>query len=139
MDRHLEPLELDEALRGERTFPHLDGCDACRAALERLRAFAARMATPPIEAPARFRRPRRLLWLPAAAAAALLAVAFLLPEPDRADVDGDGSVDIVDAYSLALRLKRGARGTDVNGDGRIDAADVAEIARRAVALSGGGT
>ncbi len=59
----------------------------------------------------------------------------------RWDVNGDGQVDILDAFALARQLKQGgARNLqlDVNGDGVVDERDVATIAARAVRLGEGG-
>ena len=102
-------------------------------------------------------RGRRVLWrrvAPAAAAAGLLlAVVFNRgtgPEPaksaDRAparlavlpsDIDGNGSVDVLDAYRVASSLGRGEATReewDVDGSGVIDDADVDWIMARAVRL-----
>ena len=87
------------------------------------RHFAAR--------PARARRPR---WaLPFGAAAAVLLAAVLMrplvfDSPTRDDVDGSGSVDVLDVLALA-RMR--AVGGDASGitDARID-----ELAYRIVAL-----
>jgi len=58
----------------------------------------------------------------------------------RADVDGNGRVDILDAFQLARRVE--ARGPvapqwDLNGDGRVDKDDVDLVARAAVRLGAG--
>jgi hypothetical protein len=53
------------------------------------------------------------------------------------DINGDGRVDILDAFRLARLLEQDGSepGTgDLNGDGRVSTADVDLIARRAVAL-----
>lgn len=105
------------------------------------------------------RRPRRWTGGVAAAAAVLLAglatmlqlardsnpapidVAQTAPITGSADlamatdVDGDGRVDILDAFALARAIDRRA-GVDVNGDGDIDDRDVDVVAQRAVALGG---
>jgi predicted anti-sigma-YlaC factor YlaD len=108
--------------------------------------------------------PARRRWrLPAygAAAAAVLALAVsgqLLLQPareevrttDRAagtqapqsalareDVNGDGQVNIMDAFRLARTLKGGGAGRvkeDFNGDGRVNEIDVDLLARKVVAL-----
>lgn len=112
------------------------------------------------------RQARHRRWLRwgkagAAAAAAVLVVGLILYRPEGArrmaasypqsgapaatpaatpgDVDGDGRVDVLDAFGLARKL-RDARGRplpanrveDVNGDGVIDEKDVDGIAERAV-------
>jgi hypothetical protein len=84
------------------------------------------------------RRARVLRWVPAAAAAAILA-AVLLRDRVPGDVDGSGRVDILDAYLLALRIEGGAgagRALDVTGDGVVDRADVDRIARMSVTVEG---
>ena len=88
------------------------------------------------------RQPVRLRpWLLAAgAAAALLLVTLqLLPRTAREDFDGNGRIDVLDAYRLALALQRGeavpAR-CDLDGDGRVDRRDVDAIAARAVRVHG---
>ncbi|MBI4602681.1 MAG: hypothetical protein HY721_12055 [Planctomycetes bacterium] len=53
------------------------------------------------------------------------------------DLDRNGRIDIVDAYSLALRLRSGGpqdSRLDLNADGRVDALDVDAIARESVSL-----
>jgi len=99
---------------------------------------------------ARRRRRFRPAWAAAAAALLLAAGAWLYAghRPGRveskavsgspSDIDGSGTVDIIDAYLLARRLKGGGRlpaRWDLNGDGRVDRGDVEALARRAVALS----
>lgn len=95
-------------------------------------------------------RARRRWWRRAttvSAAAAILVVALVgidrrTPEPDSgkpagiADVDGDGRVDIVDAYVLDRARRAGSPpgAMDVNRDGRVDVRDVDAVARRAVSL-----
>ena len=57
------------------------------------------------------------------------------------DIDGSGSVDIVDAYLISRRLKRSGAvpsSWDWDGDGRVGGRDVELVARRAVALAEGG-
>lgn len=49
------------------------------------------------------------------------------------DVDGDGAVDIIDAYLLAKRVEN-HNGWDVNGDGLADGGDVRTVALEAVSL-----
>ena len=58
----------------------------------------------------------------------------------RQDIDHNGRVDILDAFTLARRIESGATSageSDVNGDGRVDQADVDAVAMAAVQLSGG--
>jgi hypothetical protein len=69
----------------------------------------------------------------AAAAAAILVAAgvWIAVRPSTR------KLDIVDAYSVALRLRNGQTvesSWDLNGDGKVDDRDVDEIARRSVAL-----
>jgi hypothetical protein len=55
----------------------------------------------------------------------------------REDLNGDGKVDILDAFMLAKKLRGGAASElrlDVNGDGMIDRRDVETIAAHAVSL-----
>jgi len=56
------------------------------------------------------------------------------------DVDGNGRVDILDAFALARRVEAGERirpQWDVNGDGAVNREDVDRIALAAVDLRGG--
>lgn len=56
------------------------------------------------------------------------------------DVTGDGRIDILDAFRLALAMKGGGKtdpAWDADGDGRVDTADVERLARLAVNLGGG--
>lgn len=113
------------------------------------RDLAKRLKPPAVDVPAavdaavlgaaarRFRW-RRLRPAVAVAAGLLLALSllFLRRDPLPGDVDGDGRVDILDAYRLALDLRAGRGAHDVNGDGAVDERDVDEIARTAVRLDG---
>jgi len=103
-------------------------------------------------APPRKSRIVRLRWAVAAAAAACVLIAIsILTGPSRRsatrevrapahaakDFDGNGRVDIVDAYQLARRLKEGGRPGkvwDLNGDGNVDGDDVDQLAMTAVSL-----
>jgi hypothetical protein len=105
----------------------------------------------------RNRRPRwlRPLYIAAPLAAAASITFFvtlqrspaLAPAPPppatfaKADINGDGKVDIVDALALARIVKRQQQALDPawdqNGDGRIDQADIDRIAQGAVALRRG--
>jgi hypothetical protein len=112
----------------------------------------------------RARRPIvRLRWVAgAAAAAAVIVVATILFDPQstimssrtpirdrspqssrpglaegRADIDGSGRVDILDAFRLARHLESGgpaAAEWDLTGDGRVDREDVDAAAFAAVRL-----
>jgi hypothetical protein len=56
-------------------------------------------------------------------------------------VNGDGRVNILDAFVLAKSLEAGGdrdREWDLSGDGRVDRVDVELIARAAVSVTGGG-
>ena len=76
---------------------------------------------------------------------AAAAVLFLALSPKSIDgpretvaqnLDGNGRVDILDAFVMAREIRSG-RGQvihDVNGDGQLDQADINEIAQRAVML-----
>ena len=97
--------------------------------------------------------PRRTLrW---AAAAALLGIGIVIAAvllPGRiattrvaegimtGDVDGNGRVDVLDAFLLARRIADGAPvpAADLNGDGNTDALDVDVIATIAVSLEEAG-
>jgi hypothetical protein len=138
MDGHLDLLGLDAVRAGEATpeqRAHAEQCAECRASIEGFRGLAARLAPARIDVPAevtrKILRPRRPWRSIAAAAAALLAAVgiWFAIHPRK--------IDIVDAYSVALRLRNGqsVEATwDLNGDGKVDAKDVDEIARRSVAL-----
>jgi len=101
---------------------------------------------------------RRLVWRVAAvgALAAAVAVVFILPElqprlpprPDapappvfaEGDIDGNGRIDILDAFLLARRLESGAARQpewDVDDNGRIDRRDIDAVALMAVRINGG--
>jgi hypothetical protein len=56
----------------------------------------------------------------------------------RGDLDGNGRVDILDAFALARRLQGNERGQglDANGDGVADEQDVQLLAALAVKLEG---
>jgi len=105
------------------------------------------------------KRSRRWGGLGLIAAAAMIVFAFQLvlrqisttvrPHPaapptivavaPREDIDGNGRVDILDAFSLARQLsRRGALDPkwDFNADGTIDQRDVDAVARAAVRLKG---
>ena len=82
---------------------------------------------------------RRLAPVAAVAAVLLVAVTIALDRSKGVpgDVNGDGAVDIIDAYVLAVRVREGAElesAWDFDGDGRIDERDVAVITERSVAL-----
>jgi hypothetical protein len=54
-----------------------------------------------------------------------------------ADVNGDGRLDILDAYRLALAIEEGGEllaAWDSDGDGTVGAGDVDAVARMAVSL-----
>lgn len=135
------PARLVEALRG---------IDAPRAAVPKavderiLMRARRRLAT----------GRRRFKWRMATigALAAAVAIVFILPaflshapSPSQAptlsgDIDGNGRIDILDAFALARHIERKektAAGWDVNADGRIDRRDVDAVARIAVRLNGG--
>jgi hypothetical protein len=151
LDQELAELEsalgarLSEALRSpEPAVPVPESADRA------VRAHAGQRAA---EISRELVRRRVRLWPVWAAAAALLLAAGAwglvgrrlgdappAREPLRADVDGSGSVDIVDAYLLARRLEPSGRADpawDLNRDGRVDRADVDAVARIAVAVTPG--
>ena len=58
----------------------------------------------------------------------------------KGDFDGDGRVDILDAFALARHLESAHKPKDkwdMNGDGIVDRADVDRIAMAAVSLKRG--
>ena len=140
MDGHLDLLGLDAVRAGDATpeqRAHADQCADCRATIEGFRSLAARLTPARIEVPAEVTRKilrPRTTWRPLAAAAAAILFAVTVwiairPSPRK--------MDIVDAYSVALRLRNGQSvesSWDLNGDGKVDGRDVDEIARRSVAL-----
>jgi hypothetical protein len=100
---------------------------------------------------------RRRFWLAAravgaasaAAAAAVVVLVLYLDHRKKAsapvaatqaiagDVDGNGRVDILDAFVLARKVEakaQAAKGDDVNGDGVIDRRDVDAVAGMAVSV-----
>jgi hypothetical protein len=96
---------------------------------------------------ARMRRTLRWAGAAAAAAAAVIVLAIRLAPPptvhkpiaaatrQREDIDGNGHIDILDAYTIARSLAKAAptpAAWDVNGDGVVDQKDVDQIARMAV-------
>lgn len=87
------------------------------------------------------RIPRFYRLMPFAAAAVLLLAVLWMPSPTAPeDVDGNGRVDILDAFTLARHLDTAAAlqsRWDITGDGRVDGADVDAIAMAAVRLSTG--
>lgn len=104
------------------------------------------------QAPPQKTRIISLRWAVAAAAAAcvLVAISFLMkpslqstrraaraPAQTTNDFDGNGRVNIVDAYQLARTLEETGRAGDdwdLNGDGTVDSDDVERLAMAAVRL-----
>ena len=104
-----------------------------------------RVITLPPVAPVQ-KKSRLAPWLAAAAALALgfVIVQQRMNRPSalamRADVDGDGRVDVLDAFQLARRLEQGGAVEpkfDLNGDGVVDQKDVDVASAQAVALEVG--
>ncbi len=54
----------------------------------------------------------------------------------RGDLNGDGKVDILDAFYLSRHLNSPSPEFDVNGDGKVDQADVDALAAQAVRIGG---
>lgn len=142
MDGHLDLLGLDAVRAGDATpeqRAHAEQCAECRATIEGFRGLAAKLTPARFDVPAEVSRlilrpipqPKRS-WRPIAAVAAVLLVAVGVWYAVR-----PRKPDIVDAYSVALRLRNGQSVEptwDLNGDGKVDARDVDEIARRSVAI-----
>ncbi len=109
----------------------------------------------------RFARPQRRLWwlrwaVPATAAAAIAIACLWWAQPGamppaaqspqlsqaakETDIDGNGRVDILDAFTLArhIEARQPAEAMwDFNGDGLIDRRDVDTVALAAVRLNKG--
>jgi anti-sigma factor RsiW len=146
---------------------HVAGCGECRERAGMLTLLAAELSrAEPVEIPelvearilrqarrsaARLRSGRSRWIALAAAAALLLAVTWLLRMPpagpssptdgatqvQSADINGDGKLDILDAYVLARRIESDAGSEaawDIDDDGRVDRADVDALARIAVRI-----
>ncbi len=124
------PTPLARALReagGESRGPSARVDDAIRAAAR------ARIA------PAPTRRRGAVFGFVAVAAAAALVLYLSIRggERLRADFDGNGGVDVRDAFLLARALRDGERPApewDVNADGRVDDADVDFVMSEATQL-----
>ena len=169
MSAHPSELDLDQFRDAGDPDPaiaaHLAGCVDCQTLLATLRALTARPK--PLEVPAsvdehvieaawstgrriRGNRRRRATLVVAggflAAAAALLVLWRPAEVPPQvaagpADIDRDGRVDILDAFSMARALDAHQAPRpewDLNGDGVVDRADVEAVARAAVLVGGGG-
>ena len=97
---------------------------------------------------------RRRLWIAGISAAAVLLLAVVLSGPWQtesaslsdnaiqmpADVDGNGRIDILDAYRLARHVEGAGKldmRWDQNHDGAVNAADVDLVASAAVRLDKG--
>lgn len=140
------PAGLAEGLRGLYEAPVVpESVDRAVLALARARAGSG----------GSHRRRRRIDWrvggaLAAAAGLALATTVWMFGEvggargPGRVgpmgDVDGSGTVDIVDALVLTRAIDGGLAlqaNWDLTGDGRVDLADVDRIATESVRLEGG--
>ena len=144
MEGHLDLLGLDAVRAGDATpeqRAHADACVECRATIAGFRALAARLVPAPMDVPPTLSqeilalgRPKRT-WRPVAAAAAVLAIAVAVWFGARPAVPR--RPDIVDAYTVAIRLRDGRSVDakwDLNGDGRVNDQDIEEIARRSVSI-----
>lgn len=111
---------------------------------ERVLAQAAARSSQPRSTP-RARPWARRRWAVAtvaAAAAVLLMVSPTLRQSQRllGDVDGDGAVDVRDAYLLARAVDSNQEidpRADLDGDGLVDRRDVVRLMKRIVRLEGG--
>jgi hypothetical protein len=121
--------------------------------LARTRAAEVRSGTDRAESRRRIFTPLRALAGVAAAAAVIVAagvftmtgtpapertapMATTLADTDAMDIDSSGTVDIVDAYLMSRRMKRGGAqpSWDFDDDGAVTDRDVLAVARKAVAL-----
>ncbi|MBI1195926.1 MAG: hypothetical protein GC138_08775 [Gammaproteobacteria bacterium] len=78
-------------------------------------------------------------WLPLAAAIVIAGLILYFARPTErqmADLNRDGTVDVIDALLMAKEVQRG-KGSDINHDQKIDARDAEEIATLAVRLERG--
>ena len=146
----IEPRDSDQQVPSSRLrdeLRRLYSADASTTALDRRIQAVSR---------AHFARVGKLTLIrrltPFAAAAAIVFAMMWMEPPSRPrpgiaqlavsreDIDGNGRIDILDAFTLARRLDTAAAlqpEWDVTGDGRVDAADVDAIAMAAVRLSRG--
>ncbi len=126
------PAVLIEALRADAQARILvpDACDD--AVLARARQHLAPLGRRRIA----FRTLRAAAAIALAAGIVLLFLASPRQAVHRHDVNGDGALDILDAFTVARGVTRGATedGWDVTGDGRVDQRDVDALAALAVAL-----
>jgi anti-sigma factor RsiW len=150
--QHPSDVELELARTGEAdedVCSHIRACPACsgRAAMLDELSAALRQGSPAVQIPelvearilrhgrrtaSRRPRARRLRWAAAAAAAVLLvASTWILRSPRdggtlSADLNGDGVLDILDAYTLAMRVEAGGAVEatwDIDKNGQIDRRD----------------
>ncbi|MHC4607773.1 MAG: dockerin type I domain-containing protein [Planctomycetota bacterium] len=154
--RHLDLAALDAVRAGDAAADeaqHALECSECRAELKKIRALAGdlrNLSPTSVEVPPEvdrailsLARRRQRVWIPFSAAAAVVIVVILAllmtPAAAPGDIDGSGTVDIVDAYTLARRIESGAsldRSWDFNRDGTVNEKDVDAIAMRSVSING---
>lgn len=112
---------------------------------QRVLARAAARSPQPRSAP-RGRPWARRRWLVAGAAAAAAVVLLVISptlrqsNPLPGDVDGDGLVNVRDAYLLARSLEAKREldaGADLDGDGRVDRGDVDRLMEKIVQIEEG--
>jgi hypothetical protein len=96
----------------------------------------------------RSRRTLVIRWASVMAAAAVILFAIKVASPPASlpvrvasanDLNGDGSVNVLDALILAKKLETNQSTVDANGDGHVDRSDVDAIAMIAVRLDRGAT
>lgn len=83
----------------------------------------------------------RLVQSPAPEVAGRGIAAMKIAEINPADIDGNGRVDILDAYVMARSMANDSTSPnpawDINADGTIDQRDIDAVAQSAVRLKGG--
>jgi predicted anti-sigma-YlaC factor YlaD len=157
---HLDDLDLEMLRTGEGTLAaaeHVIECAECREQMAFLDEMSRALRPEPTAIPPEvdheiglwiasraqsIRRGRVFRWaaVPLAAAVVVLGVLTNLPgAPHASDVNGDGRLDILDAFAVARAVEKGDPLVewDQNGDGVVDRADVDLLAFAAVSTTSG--